>query len=134
MILRYLVENKTIKLSEAQDLAQVSVNEAKKSFTLLSKLTLIEPVCKEYMLTAKGYSSLKSDIQYTQDKFLQYVRAKGRIIDYLEANEFITNQSIRELCGYTKQQARLTIDRMREEKNIYMEGRGKSAKYGLVKQ
>ena len=134
MILRYLVENKTVKLSEAQDLAQVSANEVKKSFTLLSKLTLIEPVGKEYMLTAKGYSSLKSDIQYAQDKFLQYVRAKGRILDYLETNEFITNQSIRELCGYTKQQARLTIDRMREEQLIYMEGRGKATKYGLVKQ
>lgn len=86
------------------------------------------------MLTAKGYSSLKSDIQYAQDKFLQYIRAKGRIIDYLETNEFITNQSIRELCGYTKQQARLTIDKMREEQIIYMTGRGKSSKYGLIKQ
>ena len=134
MILRYLVDNRAIKLSEAQDLTQVTASDVKRSCARLSKIGLIETVGKEYMLTAEGYSSIKSDVKYTQDKLIQYIRAKGRIMDYLETNEFITNQTIRELCGYTKQQARATIDKLKVEEGLQMVGSGKGAKYCLQKK
>lgn len=35
--------------------------------------------------------------------------------EYLQSAEFITNEKIRELCGFTRQQARTTLDRMRSE-------------------
>ena len=54
-------------------------------------------------------------------------------MDYLETNGTITNVSIQELCGFTKQQARATIDKMRKENIIDMIGKGKSSKYVLVK-
>ena len=36
------------------------------------------------MLTPKVYEILKSDIEYTRDKTIQYIKAKNMIIDYLE--------------------------------------------------
>ena len=50
------------------------------------------------MLTAKMYEAVKSDIEYTQDKVLQYVKAKGRIIEYVQETGSITNAQVRELC------------------------------------
>ena len=85
------------------------------------------------MLTARVYEMVKSDVQYTRDKVVQYIKAKQMIVDYLEANGIITNVSIQELCGFTKQQARATIDKMRKENIIDMIGKGKSSKYVLVK-
>ena len=134
MILRYLVDNRTIKLSEAQELTQITASEVKRSCMQLSRIGLLETVGKEYTLTAKGYSAIKSDVKYTQDKIVQYIRAKGRILDYLETNEYITNLSVRELCGYTKQQARATIDRLKAEGELRMVGKGKGSKYCRVKK
>ena len=54
-------------------------------------------------------------------------------MDYLETNGTITNVSIQKLCGFTKQQARATIDKMRKENIMDMIGKGKSSKYVLVK-
>lgn len=78
---------------------------------------LIEIVGKEYMLTAKVYEVLKSDIEYTRDKTIQYIKAKNMIMDYLEmkSNDKITSAKIQEMCGFTKQQARSAIDKMRKE-------------------
>ena len=92
--------------------------------------------CKEERIDLKGYIEFVLSIKYnyTQDKLIQYIRAKGRIMDYLETNEFITNQTIRELCGYTKQQARATIDRLKAEEGFQMVGSGKGAKYCLQKK
>ena len=59
------------------------------------------------MLTARVYEMVKSDVQYTRDKVVQYIKAK--------------------------QQARATIDKMRKENIIDMIGKGKSSKYVLVK-
>lgn len=69
------------------------------------------------MLTAKVYEVLKSDIEYTRDKTIQYIKAKNMIIDYLETenNDKITSAKIQEMCEFTKQQARSTIDKMRSE-------------------
>lgn len=107
MILRYVTENKQIKLSDAKDLVQLSLEDTRKCCLNLVKLGLIETVGKEYMLTARVYEMVKSDVQYTRDKVVQYIKAE--------------------------QQARATIDKMRKENIIDMIGKGKSSKYVLVK-
>ena len=92
----------------------------------------IELIGKEYMLTAKVYEAIKSDVEYAKDKVLQFVKAKNRILDYLENEEFITNEEIRELCGFTKQQARSVIDKMREEGILKLVGKGSASRYVLI--
>lgn len=117
MILRDLMDNRKESLSVLSDTVQKSLDETKKSCNKLITNGLIEIVGKEYMLTAKVYEVLKSDIEYTRDKTIQYIKAKNMIMDYLEmeSNDKITSAKIQEMCGFTKQQARSTIDKMRKE-------------------
>lgn len=49
------------------------------------------------MLTAKVYSAIKSDVEYTQDKAIRYIKAKGMILEYLNSENSITNEKIRVL-------------------------------------
>ena len=81
------------------------------------------------MLTAKVYEEIKSDVEYAQDTVIRYVKAKSLIEEYLQSAEFITNEKIRELCGFTRQQARMTLDKMRAEGILRLEGRGRVARY-----
>ncbi|RKJ17410.1 hypothetical protein D7X48_22410 [bacterium D16-50] len=67
MILRYLTDNKRIILSKVQGLTQLPIAEARKSCNNLVKDGLIGLSGKEYMLTAKVYDAIKSDVEYTQD-------------------------------------------------------------------
>lgn len=129
MILRYLTDNKRIGLSAIQKLTQTPIDEVRKSCNQLIKDGLIELSGKEYMLTAKVYKAIKSDMEYTQDKVLQFVKAKNRILDYLEEEDSITNETVRELCGFTKQQARVIIDKMRAEHILKLTGKGPASKY-----
>ncbi len=129
MILRYLTDNKRIILAEAQELTQLPVAEARKSCNGLVKNGLIELSGKEYMLTAKVYDAIKSDVEYTQDTVIRYVKAKSLIEEYLQSAEFITNEKIRELCGFTRQQARTTLDKMQSEGILRLEGKGRVARY-----
>lgn len=129
MILRYLTDNKRIILSEAQELTQLPIAETRKSCNNLVRNGLIGLSGKEYMLTAKVYDAIKSDVEYTQDTVIRYVKAKNLIEEYLQSAEFITNEKIRELCGFTRQQARLTLDKMQSEGILRLEGRGRAAKY-----
>lgn len=117
MILRDLMDNRKESLSVLSDTVQKSLDETKKSCNKLITNGLIEIVGKQYMLTAKVYEVLKSDIEYTRDKTIQYIKAKNMIMDYLEmeSNDKITSAKIQEMCGFTKQQARSTIDKMRKE-------------------
>ena len=129
MILRYLTDNKRIILSEVQGLTQLPVAEARKSCNNLVRDGLIGLSGKEYMLTAKVYDAIKSDVEYTQDTVIRYVKAKSLIEEYLQSAEFITNEKIRELCGFTRQQARITLDKMRSEGILRLEGQGRVARY-----
>ena len=129
MILRYLTEHKRIMLSEAQELTQLPAAEARKSCNDLIKNGLIELSGKEYMLTAKVYEAIKSDVEYVQDTVIRYVKAKSLIGEYLKSAEFITNEKIRELCGFTRQQARTTLDKMQSEGILRLEGKGRAARY-----
>ena len=129
MVLRYLTDNKRIVLSEMQELTQLPAAEARKCCNNLIKDGLIMLAGKEYMLTAKVYDALKSDVEYTQDTIIRYVKAKNLIEEYLQSAEFITNEKVRELCGFTRMQARITLDKMRSEGKLRLEGKGRGAKY-----
>lgn len=132
MIMRYLSDNKKIKLSEIQELTQTPIDDSRKTCTELVRVGLIESVGKQYMLTARAYEALKSDVEYTRDRVVRYIKAKSMILDYLKANPEITNATIQELCGFTKQQARATIDKMKDEQLITKVGKGKNTKYVLM--
>ena len=129
MVLRYLTDNKRIVLSKMQELTQLPAAEARKCCNNLIKDGLIMLAGKEYMLTAKVYDALKSDVEYTQDTIIRYVKAKSLIEEYLQSAEFITNEKVRELCGFTRMQARITLDKMRSEGKLRLEGKGRGAKY-----
>lgn len=131
MILRYVADNKQIKLDKAQELTQVSEDEVRKSLANLIKYGLLETSGKDYMLTARVYEAVKSDIEYTRDKTIQYIRAKEMVLEYLKRNGSIKNSIIRELCGFTKQQARATIDKMIAENLIFKVGAGSATEYKL---
>ena len=134
MILRDLIDNRKESLSVLSNTVQKSLDETKKSCNKLIANGLIEIVGKEYMLTAKVYEILKSDIEYTRDKTIQYIKAKNMIIDYLETenNDRITSAKIQEMCGFTKQQARSTIDKMRSEGILDICKHGKYSYYVKV--
>lgn len=115
MILRSLLDNRKEQLASLADTVQKSPEETKKSCSELVNKGLIEIVGKNYMLTAKVYEALKSDVEYTRDKTIQYIKAKNMILEYLQKNEKITSAEIQEMCGFTKQQARSVTDKMRDE-------------------
>lgn len=115
MILRSLLDNRKEQLASLADTVQKSPEETKKSCSELVNKGLIEIVGKDYMLTAKVYEALKSDVEYTRDKTIQYIKAKNMILEYLQKNEKITSAEIQEMCGFTKQQARSVTDKMRDE-------------------
>ena len=131
MILRYVMGNKKIKISKAQELTQVSEDEVRKSFVNLIKYGLIELSGKDYMLTARVYEAVKSQVEYTRDKVVQYIKAREMILEYLRMNKSIKNSVIRELCGFSKQQARTTIDKMIAENLIERIGAGSATEYTL---
>ena len=78
VILRYLTDNKRIILSEVQVLTRLPIAEARKSCNNLVRDGLIGLFGKEYMLTAKVYDAIKSDVEYTQDTVIRYVKLLGQ--------------------------------------------------------
>ena len=129
MILRDLMNNRKEQLSELSRTVQKSLDETKKACNELVAGGLIEIIGKEYMLTAKVYEALKSDVEYTRDKTVQYIKAKNMILEYLNINDTITSGKIQEMCGFTKQQARGVIDKMRNEGIIFLCKKGKKSYY-----
>ncbi len=83
------------------------------------------------MLTARVYEAVKSQVEYTRDKVVQYIKAREMILEYLRMNKSIKNSVIRELCGFSKQQARTTIDKMIAENLIERIGAGSATEYTL---
>lgn len=129
MILRNLMDNRKEQLSTLASVVQKSLDETKKSCNELVNNGLIEVVGKEYMLTAKVYEALKSDVEYTRDKTIQYIRAKNMVLEYLQSNDKITSAKIQDMCGFTKQQARSVLDKMRNEKLIDINKKGNKSYY-----
>lgn len=129
MILRYLTDNRRISMSGIEELIQGSHELAQKNCNSLIKDGLIEVSGREYMLTAKTYEAIKTAVDDTKDKSIQYIKAKEMILEYIRENSSITNEKTRELCGFTKQQARMTLDKMRKENLIELRGAGKKSCY-----
>lgn len=129
MILRDLMDNRKVQLSALAETVQKSLDETKRSCNELINNGLIEIVGKDYMLTAKVYEVLKSDVEYTRDKTVQYIKAKNMILEYLQSNDTITSAKIQEMCGFTKQQARTVTDKMRNEGLLEICKRGKNSYY-----
>jgi len=131
MILRYLFENKNINLLTAKTLTQQSLNEVKHALMRLEKYGLIELSGRVYMMTPSSYHKVKSDVQYTQDKTVTYLKSKDLILEYLSTHDSINNETIRELCRCTKKQATSFSRKMRESGLIIMEGNGRATAYKL---
>lgn len=85
------------------------------------------------MLTAKVYEALKSDVEYTRDKMVQYIKTKNMILEQLQTNDQITSAKIQEMCGFIKPQARSVIDKMSSEELIDLMGKGPATRYVLYK-
>ena len=132
MILRYVAENSKIKLAKVQELAQISGDEARKSLMELVKWGLIEVVGTDYMLTARVYEAVKSDVEYTRDKTVQYIKAKSMITEYIKKHGYINKSTVQVLCGFSQQQARRTLDKMQREDIIKLTNSGRYAKYVLL--
>lgn len=132
-ILRELIDNRKEQMSELSRKVQKSLDETKKSCNELVNSGAIEIVGNEYMLTAEVYEALKSDVEYTRDKTVQYIKAKNMILEYLQINDQITSAKIQEMCGFTKQQARSAIDKIRSEDLIDLMEKGPAARYVLYK-
>ena len=63
-----------------------------------------------------------------RDKTVQYIKAKDMIVEYIKKHGFINRMTVQELCGFSNQQARRTIEKMRKENIIVMSSGGKYAK------
>ena len=129
MILRHLTDNRKGSLSELQDLTQRTAEDVRKSCNNLIKMSLVEIVGKDYMLTAKAYDAVKSDVDYARDKTVRYIKAKNMIMEYLKDHKSISRSTVEELCGFTKQQARIVLDKMRDEDMIMTSGKGRGTEY-----
>lgn len=129
MVIRYLYDDKKIKLHKICELTQLSDAEAKKCCMDLIKMGLIETAGREYMLTARVYHAIKSDVAYVQDSTINYIKAKGRILEYLDKHDTITNEQIRELCNVNRTQTTYILQKMKNEKCIELIGKGRSAHY-----
>ena len=84
IILRYVAENKQIKIEKAQEMTQVSEEDVRKSLSSLIRNGLLEVSGKGYMLNARVYEAVKSDVDYTRDKTVQYIRAQKYDIKILK--------------------------------------------------
>ena len=133
MIVRHLIEHKSIGLKEAEELTQLDETQAQKSLRTLVDFGYVEQNGKEYMLTAKVYDALKGDIEYVRDKVVTYIRAKEMIKEYLIKAGRINISTVQELCGFSHKQARAVLHKMQAEEIIVIGAKGKYAYY-ILKQ
>ena len=131
MLLRYLTDHKRITLAQAARLTQNTSDTAQQDLEELRNLGLVEPSAREYMLTARAYQALKKDIAYIQDKTITHIRAKDRVIEYLEAGKYINRSKVQELCGYSKDQASYLLRKMYNDGTLERTGKGRGIKYRL---
>ena len=132
MILRYVTDNRQIRFEKAQELTQASEDEVRKSLINLIRYGLLETSGKDYMLTARVYEAVKSDVEYTRDKTVQYIRAKEMIVEYVKKHGYIDKSTVQLLCGFTEKQTRRTLEKMQSEGIIKLANGGRYAKYVLL--
>lgn len=129
MILRYVSDTKRIRLSDASKLIQMNSSFTRSCLQRLVKNGLLETVGREYMLSARVYGEIKSDVEYTRDKTIQYLRAKALILEYLENEDCITREKVQELCSYSEKQARTTLEKLGKEGILVKYGSARRTKY-----
>lgn len=68
-------------------------------------------ILKDFLKTE--YQVEISDILQLQTRLLvRYIKEKEIILEYLQRNTFVTNEKNQQLCGFTRQQVRGTVERM----------------------
>lgn len=129
MILHYLREHQKITLKQAAKTIQESTNNAHKVLNNLRDEGLLELNGKTYMLTLKVYETVKTDVAYVQDKTVNQIQAKDRIVEYLKHKPWITNQKAQELCGFTRNQTYYILRQMCRDGVLQVDGVGRGTKY-----
>lgn len=132
MVLRYVVDNKDIKLSVAKEITQMNELDTRACFFKLVKLGLIQLVGKKYTLTERVYDEIKLDVDYTRDKTITYIKAKYLILEYLKKEESISRAKVEELCASTKKRSLAILQDMIDENLIKFVPKGKYSIYALV--
>ena len=133
MILHYLRDHQKITLKQAAKTIQESDDNAHKVLNNLRDEGLLELNGKTYMLTLKVYETVKTDVAYVQDKTVNQIQAKGRIIEYLQHKPWITNQKAQELCGFNKNQTYYILRQMCKDGILQVDGVGRGTKYKSAK-
>lgn len=133
MILHYLREHQKITLKQAAKTIQESDNNAHKVLNSLRDEGLLELNGKTYMLTLKVYETVKTDVAYVQDKTVNQIQAKGRIVEYLQHKPWITNQKAQELCGFNKNQTYYILRQMCKDGILQPVGKCRGTKYKINK-
>ena len=131
MLLRYLTDHKKMAVARGARLIQDSVDAAHTNLEELRALGLVEPSGREYMLTARVYEVLKNEVNYVQDKTVQQIKARARILDYLESKPDIGRATVQELCGYSEDQAYYLLNKMYTEGKLERIGKSRATKYRL---
>ena len=131
MILHYLREHQKITLKQAAKTIQESDNNAHKVLNSLRNEGLLELNGKTYMLTLKVYETVKTDVAYVQDKTVNQIQAKGRIVEYLQLKPWITNQKAQELCGFNKNQTYYILRQMCKDGILQPVGKCRGTKYKI---
>lgn len=133
MILHYLRDHQKITLKQAAKTIQESDDNAHKVLNNLRDEGLLELNGKTYMLTLKVYETVKTDVAYVQDKTVNQIQAKGRIVEYLQHKPWITNQKAQELCGFNKNQTYYILRQMCKDGILQVDGVGRGTKYKSAK-
>ncbi|MBE1553196.1 RNA-binding domain-containing protein [Sporosarcina limicola] len=132
-ILKYVKSNKTITLSKAGDVAQITSQSA---ISVLNRLCQKNNILQrekrnKYMFTHRVYESFNGNIEYAKDKDFDEIQANVMILDYLSENEYMTRQEVERLCGFSSATSKRILKSLREQKKIVLEGKSKASKYRL---
>lgn len=134
IILKYLKENKNVKINKIKEITQLGTLEAKNVLKELINKKLIEISSRDYMLTQIAYEKMGDSIGYTKDKSIDHIRATDMIKEYIKDNGYITKSIIMDLCSFTEDKAKYIIRKLTQREVILKEGTGKATKYVINKK
>lgn len=129
MILHYLREHQKITLRQAVKTIQESDSNTHKVLNGLRDEGFLELNGKNYMLTLKVYETVKTDVAYVQDKTINQIQAKDRIMEYLKHKPWITNQKVQKLCGFPRNQTYYVLRQMCKDGVLQIVGIGRGTEY-----
>ena len=132
-ILKYIKENKTITLSKAAEVAQINKQSVT---TVLNNLCQKKNILQRekrnsYMFTHRVYAEFDDQIEYIKDKDFDEIQAEVMIVDYLKKNDFITRSDVEILCGFSSTSSKRVLQKLRDQGQIELVGKGKASKYIL---